>query len=57
MVSINIQRGRDHGIPGYNRIRKLCGLTPVNSFEQLQYMLASPNDWQKLARVYQYVSL
>lgn len=35
LVSLNIQRGRDHGLPGYIHWRKVCNLQPVDSFEQL----------------------
>lgn len=39
--ALNIQRGRDHGIPDYNQFRGWCGLKVVNSFEELTEMPTS----------------
>lgn len=33
IVSINTCRGREHGIPGYNAYRELCGLRRANQFQ------------------------
>lgn len=35
LASLNIQRGRDHGLPDYNSLRTAVGLSKVNSFAQI----------------------
>src|SRR5262249_44282627 len=35
LASLNIQRGRDHGLPSYNQTRIDFGLAPVTSFAQI----------------------
>ena len=35
LVALNLQRGREHGLQGYNAFRELCGLGKVTSFDKL----------------------
>ena len=36
LVSLNIQRGRDHGLPSYPEFRKHCKLPPTETWEQME---------------------
>jgi hypothetical protein len=49
LASLNIQRGRDHGLPGYNQVRADFGLPRVASFAQIS---PNPAVQAKLAAVY-----
>lgn len=35
LVSFNMQRGREFGIPGYMEFRKFCGLPTADTFEEM----------------------
>lgn len=35
LASLNIQRGRDHGLPGYNDVREALGLGRVEDFSEI----------------------
>jgi peroxidase len=49
LASLNIQRGRDHGLPGYNRLRRDFGLRPVRNFQEIN---RNPAVAQAMASVY-----
>jgi hypothetical protein len=49
LASLNIQRGRDHGLADYNAVRKAYGLRAVTSFSQIS---SDPNVQQTLQSLY-----
>lgn len=52
LISIHIQRGRDHGIPPYNDIRQACGLSTLDDFEDLNGIIR-PDMVENFALVYE----
>lgn len=51
LASLNIQRGRDHGLPPYVRWREPCSLSPIKSFEDLDRVM-SPEIARKFRSLY-----
>ena len=51
LASINIQRGRDHGLPPYTLWREPCGLSSVKSWNDLNKIM-TPASLDRLRRVY-----
>ncbi|KLU03080.1 Peroxinectin [Rhodopirellula islandica] len=49
LVSLNIQRGRDHGLSDYNTTRVAYGLDPVESFADIT---SDPDVQEKLEQLY-----
>ena len=54
LVSLNIQRGRDHGLAGYNKYRDICGIGRAQSFSDLSRQMSISRS-QELQSLYQSV--
>ncbi|XP_033760036.1 myeloperoxidase-like [Pecten maximus] len=53
LAAVNIQRGREHGLPGYMAFRKKCNLPTVDKFSDLHDI--EPDFRNKFANVYKNV--
>lgn len=40
LMSYDIQRGRDNGLPPYNKMRYICGLKKANKFKDLSDLIS-----------------
>ena len=54
LAALNLQRGRDHGLPGYNHYRAICNLTKAAGFDGLSREVAPPVI-ERLRRTYAHV--
>merc|ERR1712223_975462 len=54
LVALNIQRGRDHGLPGYNVYREVVGLGKAKNWDGLRNNIR-PKDIKNLKKVYKHV--
>lgn len=54
LAAINIQRGRDHGIPSYTAWREPCGLSPVDDWNDLVNVVG-PRSADRIRKSYKHV--
>nr|KAF6308580.1 thyroid peroxidase [Myotis myotis] len=54
LASLNLQRGRDHGLPGYNAWREFCGLPRLHTQADLGSVIANGSVADRIMRLYQH---
>merc|ERR1711868_349705 len=54
LVAVNIQRGRDHGLPGYNKYKEICTGERAKNFDDLRKVMDT-RTIEKLKSVYRSV--
>ncbi|XP_077775948.1 eosinophil peroxidase-like [Podarcis muralis] len=52
LASLNLQRGRDHGLPGYNAWRRFCGLSEPSDEAELAAVMGNSQLAKKFIDLY-----
>lgn len=53
LAALNIQRGRDHGLPGYGAWRRECNLSHADIFQETSYEIKDATSRQILHEIYE----
>ncbi|XP_004709888.1 thyroid peroxidase [Echinops telfairi] len=54
LASLNLQRGRDHGLPGYNEWREFCSLPRLKTQADLNTAIANRSIVEKIMNLYKH---
>ncbi|XP_034530636.1 thyroid peroxidase [Notolabrus celidotus] len=54
LASLNLQRGRDHALPGYNNWRAFCGLKTIRTLEDFTEVIGDYKIAQKILKIYKH---
>ncbi|XP_047467261.1 thyroid peroxidase [Mugil cephalus] len=54
LASLNLQRGRDHGLPGYNDWREFCGLKRIETLDDLKEVVGDHKVAEKILNLYKH---
>nr|XP_057946306.1 thyroid peroxidase-like isoform X1 [Doryrhamphus excisus] len=54
LASLNLQRGRDHGLPGYNDWREFCGLKRIRTLEDFTRVVKDVNVAERILQLYKH---
>ncbi|XP_012884322.1 PREDICTED: thyroid peroxidase [Dipodomys ordii] len=54
LASLNLQRGRDHGLPGYNEWREFCGLPRLETPADLNKVIANRSLVDRIVDLYKH---
>ncbi|XP_042356758.1 thyroid peroxidase [Plectropomus leopardus] len=54
LASLNLQRGRDHALPGYNDWRSFCGLRRIKTLDDFKEIVRDNRVAEKIAQIYKH---
>uniref|UniRef100_A0A3Q1GWG7 Thyroid peroxidase n=1 Tax=Acanthochromis polyacanthus TaxID=80966 RepID=A0A3Q1GWG7_9TELE len=55
LPALNMQRGRDHGLPGYNAWREFCGLKRIRTLDDLKEVVGDNMVAEKILNMYKHL--
>ncbi|XP_065822604.1 thyroid peroxidase [Labrus bergylta] len=55
LASLNLQRGRDHALPGYNDWRAFCGLTSINTLDDFTKVMRVSRIAKRILKLYKHL--